>query len=374
MATRLIIRTQRTVLALLMAVGTLSAQQIPASACRQVWDGDRLVTVSTEGGRRVEVEERSDRARPGAPPRAPQVLAVPPGIHVRYAHQGTFYGHRFDRETRTAHLLRSRDGRRWEVFGRLAGGHRLLEFRHLEDGRVLLVAAVAPFQTEQGASPVALARVLETGEAQIDELVDLGLGAWERVPATRNQWRLKAPFLALETMGLWTQAFHLPGRVVLVDRWRGLFFVFDTERGRLQRTSQVFGLRPDQMEPEDEFCVLGLQPRPEGTLLVATREQGALLFARKDHPTPPVDGSPGWFRKARPAQADSLRSYPKVQWWTFHPDGAVFEAITAPEGLPSRLDSPEVLAGFRFRMGPDGSPRPEFRLVPRPGDPAPEER
>ena len=207
---------------------------------------------------------------------------------------------------------------------------------------------------------------MEMARVTLEESIDLGIPMWQPIPGTQR-WSLRKPFAAMDSLGIWTRFVHTEGRVVAVDGWHGLLLVFNAERGNLERVCTLFGRDIADLSSEDEFAVLGVQPCPDGQLLLASRSMDAVLFSRKVHPTSGLGATvSAWQVGNYATHQRSLDAYPDVLWWEFRPDGGTFHPVATPEGLPSRLLKPELLSGFRFLMGIDGKPQPSTLLVAPP--------
>ncbi len=162
---------------------------------------------------------------------------------------------------------------------------------------------------------------------------------------------------------------------VLATGW-GLFGCFDT-KGRLKHLKRLFAHHDDDDLKRNipwNGAVLGVQPEPEGTLLISALHPGAVLRAEGHSNLPKAAHSDRMppVQQLEEAHRTFLRSVtsvnPTVHWYRLDPVSGLLAEVAAPEGLHRRVSSVETYQQARwvFNTGARVVPR-----VPGSGDPTP---
>lgn len=378
----------------------------PSFAPPQVWDGERLF----EAGCRV-IRELDQIQPPMALGSAPTDL----GWYFNYdivegaAYAWTFGDERaYGQKGRELHEIRRtlyvyrNGGARWELWDTLQAPKDAFIgwMRPLEGGGYLLGGRFENAEMRR-ADPLAVAKSNGHGKLMIQSTEDVDFGAptfvWghpsEVVPPREvtadikdgPRWfpnqKVIGAFDALSSS--FARPIRVPGHIVLVGRHLGIFIVISSRTGKVERVARLFNDLPDDAmtAPEAyEFGVLGVQPRPDGHLLIAARSGDAVAQSRTwkpDLPSPePVRLSfTEAFGKSAEEQGDlleekqdtadraragevreaRLRRFPDLVWWDFNPDTGIFRRERAPDGVPERFPSTAALRDFRFSFKPDGN-------------------
>ncbi|MBS1785741.1 MAG: hypothetical protein JST24_09970 [Acidobacteria bacterium] len=304
------------------------------------------------------------------------------------------------KEVRSTLYIYRNGGDRWELWDTIQTTKDawINWLRPLEGGGYLLGGRFNDAEMHR-ADPLAIATRNGHGKLIIHETEDVDLGApafvWrtpEPLPAgegpqlpdaNRPRWMrnpaLIGPLSALSQFG-WQ--FRVPGHLVLVARHLGIFFVINSRTGRLERSARIFDLPKDaDAEPlAYETGVLGVQPRPDGHLLIAARSADAMQQSRTwkpDLPPPePVRLSASEaFGKTAEEQGEAmemkqdqakndyeaqarearLKAFPDLVWWDFNPDTGTFRQEPPPAGVPDKFPSCAALRAFTFAFKPDGN-------------------
>jgi hypothetical protein len=139
----------------------------------------------------------------------------------------------------------------------------------------------------------------------------------------------------------------------------GLICVFDAKDGHLARTAWIYSLnRGDLRSGQVGWTVLGYQVEPNGDLLLATREEAAVLAPRKIQVAPlgiseSMDNAA--IERYLHQTSEALKAYPGVRWWRFDPDTGNLNSASAPEGAPDQIDSTLAMTHFHMRYRADGT-------------------
>lgn len=264
-------------------------------------------------------------------------------------------------------LYASEDGRKWNLEGTWRqpwfSGASMVP---LENGRFLAFVSTPPRETASaGKAPAHLVHPYFILERKGDRLVE-------------RDWMepgLKLPLYK----GTWMRGGHLrdalqypnfnysPSELHLAGKWifhvwmsTGLIAVFDARDGHLARTAWIYSVDETALRSgRVGWAVLGYQVRPDGSLLLATREEAAVIAPREIHMNPlgqtdamDHDAITRYLRDA----SEAIKVYPRVRWWTFDPDTGELHQESAPEGVPDRVDSVAAMLGFEhLRYHADGS-------------------
>ena len=306
------------------------------------------------------------------------------------------------REVRASLYIYRNGGARWELWDTLKTTPEayISWISPLEGGGYLLVGAFVDTEMRR-ADPLAVARNNGHGKLVIRETEDVDFGAptfvWgqpgkvvsadeaQSYNFNRPRWMHNPKLLgALDTvLGPFAHPIRVASHIVLVGRHLGIFIVVNSRTGKVQRMGRLFGDLPEDAmtTPEAyEYGVLGVQPRPDGHLLIASRSEEAVTQSRTwkpDLPPPePVRLSASEaFGKSAEDQSDlleekqdaadrariseareaRLRHFPDLVWWDFDPDTGTFRRERPPEGVPERFPSTAALRAFAFSFKPDGN-------------------
>ncbi len=353
------LRRVRFYLAFAVCLGAFP-QTFPAHQEQVFWRGADLV-VATDG--KLEIESRTK----GVPGRS---LAVPSDLKNLHCHSGFFWANKADglRDRREVRVLRSADGHVWHPMatwkvGPDNPGCRILALSH----GYLGIATTAPFRKGEERSWFALLDTQQgNGLLKVDRLLEMEVGAqtpWIFMPLLvqlQDGWAI----VSNRTGHLWTIR---EGGAQLKIRMHRLFH--SVKHAALGDLGSV--------EPP----ILGCQPQEDGTLLIASRTEEAVLKVRplikgqgvepneridpnllknpSDRTLAEIDrrmdeAAERFATSQDQAQEKVLALFPEVLWWTFSPDGGTFKRIPVPVGATDRLLSLEIFRKFRFRPTAQG--------------------
>lgn len=299
------------------------------------------------------------------------------GTRIRYQgwfddrHWASYAGPRTITEADGEHIpievFKSTDGMKWESAGVwrqpwFAGA----AFTPLDDGRFLALVSGPPRQTADGRkAPEHLAHPYFILEEKHGRLVEV---AW-------MEPGLKKPlFTGTQVRGEPSGKFlnypnfqYAPGGFVRSGSWiihvwmpTGLICVFEAKTGRLARTAWIRGPFDEDSLTKGRvgWVVAGYQVRPNGNLILAVREEAAIIAAQSPVLSP-LGGSPESDQRAidrylREA-TERMKLYPNIEWWDYDPETGELNRESSPEGAPKKLDSIQALVQFRLRYRADGS-------------------
>lgn len=378
----------------------------PSFAPAQVWDGGRLFETGSGGIK--ELDQIQPLARFGQPPRDMAwyfTFDVVEGAAYAWGFGDDRASGQKGRDLqdlrRTLYIYRN-GGARWELWDTLQTTPDAFIgwVRPLEGGGYLLGGRFDDAEMHR-ADPLAVATRNGHGQLVIHDTEEADLGAptfiWgtpERVLSVdeaqsynynRPRWihnrELLGAYDAL--LGAFSHQIRVPGHIVLVGRHLGIFIVISARTGKVERVARLFDDLPEDAmtTPEAyEYGLLGVQPRPDGHLLIAARSEDAVVQSRTWKPdlAPPEPVRLSFteaFGKSAEDQGDlleekqdaadraragevreaRLRHFPDLIWWDFNPDTGTFRRERAPDGVPEQFPSTAALRAFGFSFKPDGN-------------------
>lgn len=302
------------------------------------------------------------------------------------------------KELRSTIYIYRNGGDRWELWDTLKGlpYGTVAWLRPLEGGGYLLGGRF-PDEEMHRQDPLAIVRgnghgklvIHETEEIDPDQPAFLHgrpsdlLPPREVLPGINNQPRwFPNPKAFAVFGGFGNQTIRVPGHLVFIDLHLGRFLTVNARTGKVERQTTLFDLPTDAaMAPMDyEYAILGVQPRPDGHLLIAARSAEAVQQSRTWKPDLPppepvrlsfsesLGKSPeeqgeamemkqdqAKLDRARQAQEARLKAFPDLVWWDFDPDTGAFRQEPPPEGVPDKFPSLAALQAFSFAYKPDGN-------------------
>lgn len=321
------------------------------------------------------------RARLEAPGKRPRTIPLPAGTMDSHYLDGWIHVLAKDAEGRRFRFLKSRNGEAWESLGALAFADILpsipLQFLPLGNGR-LLVRTYQPLHWRGRNSILGIFRTGPKDRVELDDLVldDALEGMLEtlNLPGPDGKIRATAGFRAPFRMAfMLPQAFHLVATRdahILVNAHLGHLLALDRQDGHKLRARDVFGYgeaKALKSLEEFEHCLLGVQPTPEGRLLLATRSEDAFQNARKVFAPRPLstvelaafkekrsEGLTVFLADQKRARAESLKAFPEIFYWDFDPLTGDLIRQPTPAGLPGQLLGSELLSAFSIQFQADG--------------------
>lgn len=304
------------------------------------------------------------------------------------------------KELRATLYIYRNGGGQWELWDtiRMTPDHWITWLRPLEGGGYLLGGRFNDAEMHR-ADPLAIAKRNGHGKLVIHETEDVGLGGpafiWGTpdVPSdageaqaynyNRPRWMRNPALIGpLSALSPFARQYRVPGHLVFVGSHLGVFIVINARTGSVERTTRLLDL-PKEADAQPlayEQAVLGVQPRPDGHLLIAARSAEAVQQSRTWKPDLPppepvrlsfsesLGKSPeeqgeamemkqdqAKLDRARQAQEARLKAFPDLVWWDFDPDTGAFRQEPPPEGVPDKFPSLAALQAFSFAYKPDGN-------------------
>ncbi len=150
---------------------------------------------------------------------------------------------------------------------------------------------------------------------------------------------------------------HTPDFLILAAGQTGFIWILD-KRKEVPSLNfrKLFGCvnekslaKPDEIE----WSILGMQPMPDGDVLIASRSEDAVKHARQLFPTPTLHlklmQDPAHMKQREQNMKDSVEFYPEICWWKLDPESGVITRVDPPVNFPTKLPSLKAMMGFRFR-------------------------
>lgn len=320
----------------------------------QVWDGVRLITVqrSLSGpfAGRIQEQDGSTSFQLPSPSRREgwsvgQILVCEGRFfHARFRKgavltpEGSFFEHE----------VQVWEDRAWKPFATARLPGLATAWFPLGEDRFLATAvSPATFVEDKKPLPLAVLRRNDRQELIVERRMDTGL----KRPFFDQGGRMSYGVLATSLlMGNWART---DDHLVLFSQF-GQFWVFDGAKGHLRRVMHLYpGLDDKRLQEGNLYPgLLGVQPRPNGHLLVAARREDAVLLAPISHPSRMVLAG----TKDRTAWSDEVhRQYPHIDWWDLDPATGMIEPEIAPRGLPELLSGEAAAMNFNWRFRLDGN-------------------
>ncbi len=266
------------------------------------------------------------------------------------------------------YLYRCIDFKTWEVNATYqAELGRANAIHHLSGKRYFLVSGPECFFMGKKFSPYAIGEINDNGFLRVTELVDLDLKeplvisvppkAGDNLP--KGEFNPK--YSALLAMLITNPLIRYPGGLALLARRPGYIWLFDDQTGALRRSIRLFsGVTEEKLGPPHqlEWAILGCQPRPSGHLLIASRDEGAVLSAMDAYPTKKnlkyLDNAAQQKINIEQDQAN-LSRWPTIRWWDVDPATGTITEEQPPLNVPDRIWDLQIFHNFRFRFKPDGN-------------------
>jgi len=266
------------------------------------------------------------------------------------------------------YLYRSLDFKTWQINATYRGENgRAFAIHHLDGKHYFLRSAISLFSDQDKCSPFAIAEIDDKGFLVLNHLINLDL----KEPFTLNTPKMgtnakaggkfNPRYSALMDMIFFHPTIRYPGGLALVARRAGYIWCFDDQSGELKRSIKLFsGVTEEKLGPPQqlEWAILGCQPRPNGHLLVASREEEAVLNAMSAYPTQKdlkylKDDAQQEFNYEQ--DAVSLKRWPRILWWDIDPKTGIISEEQPPQNVPSQIWDLRVFHNFKFRFKPDGN-------------------
>lgn len=351
---------------------SLGAQTLPAQRVPQVWDGNGLVTLDPP---RVTFEWPHQASKTWF---LGQGLSAPSRCHF---FQGAYWVYQPQERGGKPGLalLKSVDGASRETVAWVARDlpeGRVVKILPLPEERFLLVSRFGFFRDGHGTF-LAIAKKDSEGTLHIDRLLPVDLGC-DLFKTARSQQDISKGPKILFVIGWMGDIIPAGEHLVFVHQPFGHFSVLDLKDFKSRFVRLFENIKLDSYINGEaglfERAILGVQPRKNGHLLIASRSEEAVLKARAlEHAfgTAQVTLPPGLdstqqqkrlreslddpMRKdlQEAAQRDGAARYPEVLWWDLDPQTGRLTREPVPTGAPSELASRAHIQRFTFRLDPN---------------------
>lgn len=350
---------------IVLSGSALRAQLVPKDGATQYWDGAKLITQ----------DFGDDAIRIQSPvPGESRVIKVD-GFFRRPLdfHEGRFWGLK---------SIDLPDGRvRLDLYSSLDAVHWSQELsisKQIPEGRIyrilpvkgdtFLLVSSKTFIKGEATSPFALAKRDGKGGLKFGALLDLGLkypwftranGTGFVIPSVPG-WEFN-PKLGRLIFGVSANFLRTPDAILLPEMATGLMWILrtDTENPKLTCV-RIFDALKDEVLVGTwnfEWAVLGIQSRPNGHFLIASRTLEAVLHSREEEkqlkPITSPQGEAQDAQRAREvAQDREVLQFPQVEWWDLDPANGAIKPEPTPPGAPFELRMAGMVRAFRFRYEP----------------------
>jgi hypothetical protein len=273
-------------------------------------------------------------------------------------------------------LQSSPDGKNWHFEAEYIeeGGPRVFGI-HPIDSNFYLMSAYAGFRLGDKSSPVAIGKRNDGGRIEIVELIELPIAGPYLQKESKTEKPEKSDALGFRSLTpKYTRYFFNLGKSGIVRSSSGLVmasfetgFIWNIRSSASGspsiKRSSLFRIQKEDLEAgkKFEYGILGMQPSPSGSVLIATRSQDAVWKSRSKYATEPVM-SKGTEAEKGKLEADqlaafngSIKEYPEIEWWSLEPETGTVRPEQAPINVPDRFTDYESFKKFRFRFKPDGN-------------------
>jgi|GEM_PF-4749994 len=328
------------------------------------WDGNRVVweEATTPPTLRFESPERQGDS-------IPRLIGPEGSLGLEFKDGAAWASVRGSADhPKATYLYRSLNLKTWEVNATYLGEQgRAVGIYHLDGKRYFMTSGVQGFSCQEKCSPFAIAEINDKGYLVIKDLVSLNLKEPLVFPAPttaggpKGQGEFNPKYSALMAVLFLNPMIRYPGGLALVAQRPGYIWLFDDQSGALKRSIRLFsGVTEEKLGPpqELEWAILGCQPRTNGHLLIASREEDAVLFSRASFPTYKnlkYINDEAQHKLDHEQDAASLQHWPRILWWDIDPKTGSIAEEQPPQKVPRNICDFRVFRNFKFRFKPDGN-------------------
>ena len=347
-----------------MTCGALCAQIQNKPQDWTAWVGNRLAVVEQASSKILRLESVEGSSFPEVSLKAPEGTLV-----LEFKDQAAWATVKGSEGMPDRTLLyRSLNLKTWEVNCTYLGeSGRANGIYHLDGKRYFLVSGPAFFTLAGKSSPYAIAHINDKGYLTLANLIELDLklplvqAAQGPADGGKSKGEFNPKYSALLGMLFGNQLIRFPGGLALVAKRPGYIWLFDERMGSLRRLVKVVPrVTEDRLGPPQqlEWAILGCQPRQNGHLLIASRDESAVLDAVASYPTRKnlkyLEDEAQQKANLEQEKASLLR-WPQIRWWDLDPEDGTLTEEPPPQGAPDRIWELQILHSFKFRYRPDGS-------------------
>lgn len=328
------------------------------------WEGGQLVTMHASWIGQPQLGEVVD-----AQGKSIRKVPMPPNLQHRISggnpayREGAFYWVWRGLTTRETGEFAEEEvlihrGKAWESHARFQHRKGVVHLYPLDDDRFLGISMFPRIFESLGKSyPFAVLRRNVKEELVVESVMDTGLREpFFNLEGKRNYPSLVGSFMAPNVVST--------GESLVFGADLGLFWIFEERSGSLKRLVRLFpGVTDARLKQNDLYPGLfTFQPAPDGSILISSRTEEAVLQAKGTLPRPVVSGkvepgSPevqGLVRQQQGWEDFIARQFPHVAWWRLDPKAGKVEGETPPLRVPDRLFSAQAAKDFNWRFKPNG--------------------
>lgn len=360
----IIISISQSLAILLLGCVSLPAQVQNKPQDWMTWDGSRVVVIEHEDSRSLQIEPPESQGAPIIKLKGPDNTTI-----LDFKESAAWASVRGStKNPKATYLYRSLDLKTWEINATYLGERgRAWAIYHLDGKRYFMVSGPSFFSDQNEFSPFAIADINDKGFLILKNLVRLDLKEPIAIPNTLSGVPQPASaifnpkYASLLSMFITNRMIRYPGGLVLVAKKPGYIWLFDNQSGALKRSIKLFSsVTEEKLGPPYQlnWAILGCQPRANGHLLVASREEDAVLYSMAGFPTQKslkYINDEAQHKLNRDQDTASLLHWPRILWWDIDPKtGAVTEEYP-PHNVPSQIWDLRVFQDFKFRFKPDGN-------------------
>lgn len=276
-------------------------------------------------------------------------------------------------------LFSSPDGKGWHYEAEYVEEDipRIQSIRPI-DSNYFLLTAWGGFESRGKSSPLAIGKRQASGRIEIVDFIELPIsgpyvepGKREPKSGTAAGDKLGISRVNPKYMPIWFtlgKDFVVRSNIGLVvpSFETGFIWVIngsETGTPKVKQVSVFKSVSKDLLESGKrlEYGILGMQPSPNGSILIAARTEEATLKSAERFPSLPYRSSGDPAKDAEHESKlhanfeGSLKAYPEIEWWTLDPTTGAIRPEEPPMNVPRRIETWDEFKNFRFRFKPNGN-------------------
>lgn len=374
-------KTLASLLALLVTIPVLAQDSsipgIPKFQSQVVWDqqGTGCILIGPHG-RGVDIFTQD---------KAHRDFKSPEGQRILTWSEGRFYALRTTPGFEKVSLMASQEGGGFQEVGHFLETTQNLPLDFCvplrKEGLFLGSCSAFGFVKDEKSSLIGIFRLREDGKLVLEDLPDIHLDH----PLFRiGKPKPNETFVTLDPAYSALAPFLEPliqteDYLVFVSTRAGILWILDRERGSVRRTVKIYSVEDKDLGVTSDLepAILGIQPRSDGKVVIAARDEVTFRTARKffkyqkkekysavweseKAPDPQAPDDP----ESRKREAFfALRTFRDILWWELDPATGKLEQIY-PEGAPTQLQTPQDLKRFHFHFEPGDKLKTSVDAVP----------
>lgn len=358
--------------ALILAVLTIpvlaqdsSIPGIPKFQSQLVWDqqGVSCILIGPHG-RGVDIFTQG---------KAPREFKSPEGQRILTWSEGRFYALKTTLGFEKVFLMASQEGGGFQEVGEFLETKQNLPLDYCvplrKEGLFLGACSAFGFVKDGKSSLIGIFRLREDGKLILEDVADIRL---EHPLFRIGKPKPDETFVALDPAYTALAPFleHLiqtDDYLVFASIRAGILWILDRERGSVRRTVNLYSVEDKDLggTSDLETAILGIQPRSDGKVVIAARDEVAFWTAGKffkyqkkenhkaiweEDAGPTTDATDDPLHRKLEAFS-AIRTFGDIRWWELDPITGKLEQIY-PEGAPTRIQTPQDLKRFHFYFEP----------------------